>query len=705
METSEILDAARVGFAGLDVSPVIQESALSNLQSWLTDSRFDAYQSQILAQIEEERWSTLVDSFYRTLPFGTGGRRGTVGIGPNRFNPWTLATSIQGHATWLRAQLGDQPLSVVIGYDVRRFDDLGGNLVAHATTPVRGITSRHFAEIATEVYAAHDITVYLPPAGSILSTPELSFAVRALHADAGLVISASHNPPDDNGSKLYHGHGGQMVPPYDGEVAALIEAVETTERMSMDRAQANGLVRVIPTEVHSEYIAANLAVSRHPEARSTHVVFTPLHGTADTTVADVLSAAGFSLTMEPSQADHDGSFPTVPFRVPNPERAETLERAIATADKVGAGLVMGCDPDADRLGVAVKGQHGWQTLNGNEIAALVCHAALQTHPNSQPLVIKTEVTSSLVSRIAESHGATVVEHLLVGFKYIGEALFMLERKGKFLHIEGNPDCLAAGVEESHGVLVTPEVRDKDAAGGALLLAELASVEQQQNRTLIDTLNDLMNTHGAVYNLLLSTVMKGAQGRSRIEAVQQSFRVHPPEKIAEIPVVQFTDHQQTDGVFGPFRSDTDKASRDVLVWHLEGNIRVILRPSGTEPKSKVYVEVSGTPGAELQAEQQRIKHQARQIGQSFIQEMLNRVNITLPDWALEISDLVSIEDKEAWANEVIPALQQRIEEDPESAQQWFVTQLNAERRAMLRPGVEAMARMSGIDCTALLACFD
>jgi phosphoglucomutase len=677
----------------------------SPVQAWLTDSRFDAYRSQILAQIEEERWSTLVDSFYRTLPFGTGGRRGTVGIGPNRFNPWTLATSIQGHAAWLRTQLGDQPLSVVIGYDVRRFDDLSRNLVAHATTPVRGITSRHFAEIATEVYAAHDITVYLPPAGSILSTPELSFAVRALKADAGLVISASHNPPDDNGSKFYHGHGGQMVPPFDGEVTDFIKAVETTERMSMDRAQANGLVREIPEEIHGEYIAANLAVSRHPNARSTHIVFTPLHGTADTTVADVLDAAGFPLTIEPSQADHDGSFPNVPFRVPNPERPETLERAIATADEVGASLVMGCDPDADRLGVAVKGEQEWQTLNGNEIAALVCHAALQSHPNSQPLIIKTEVTSSLVSRIAESHGATVVDHLLVGFKYIGEALFMLERKGRFLHIEGDPDCLAAGVEESHGVLVTPEVRDKDAAGGALLLAELASVEQQQNRTLIDTLNDLMNAHGAVYNLLLSTVMKGAQGRARIEAVQQSFRTNPPTSIAGIAVTTFNDHQQIDGVFGPFRSDTDKASRDVLVWHLEGGSRLILRPSGTEPKSKVYVEVSGTPGVALKPEQHRLRNLARHIGHSFIQEMLNRVEVHLPDWALEISDLVSIEDKQKWANELVPDLQLRLQNDPESARQWFATQINTEHRAMLRPGIEAMARIESTDCAALLSCFD
>ena len=705
METSEILDSARVGFAGLDVSPVVQESALSNIQTWLTDSRFDAYRSQILAQIEEGLWGTLVDSFYRTLPFGTGGRRGTVGIGPNRFNPWTLATSIQGHAAWLRTQLGDQQLSVVIGYDVRRFDDLGGNLVPHATTPVRGITSRHFAEIATEVYAAHDITVYLPPADEILSTPELSFAVRALNADAGLVISASHNPPDDNGSKFYHGHGGQMVPPFDGEVADFIAAVETTERMSMDRAQANGLVRVIPAEVHTEYIAANLAVSRHPDARSTHIVFTPLHGTADTTVADVLDAAGFPLTIEPSQADHDGSFPNVPFRVPNPERPETLERAIATADEVGASVVMGCDPDADRLGVAVKGTDGWQTLNGNEIAALVCHAALQSHPNSQPLIIKTEVTSSLVSRIAESHGSTVVDHLLVGFKYIGEALFMLERKGKFLHVEGDPECLAAGVEESHGVLVTPEIRDKDAAGGALLLAELASVEQRQDRTLIDTLNDLMNTHGAVYNLLLSTVMKGAQGRARIEAVQQSFRSNPPTNIAGVTVTSFTDHQQLDGVFGPFRSDTDKASRDVLVWHLEGGIRVILRPSGTEPKSKVYVEVSGTPGASLQEEQNRLLNLAQHIGRSFIQEMLRRVDIHLPDWALEISDLVSIEDKEAWANRVIPGLQERLQDDPETAKQWFTNQIKTEHRAMLRPGIEAMARIEGVDCSELLSCFD
>lgn len=691
METVDILDAARVGFAGLTAPPSAQESAIEHMAVWLEDVRFATYRSQIIALVERKRFRSLLDGFYRTLPFGTGGRRGQVGIGPNRFNSWTLTTSISGHAAWLRETQGDGPISVVIGYDVRRFDNLRGDLENDVLTPVDGLTSRNFAEIAAEVYAAHEITVHMPQPDAVLSTPELSFAVRELDAQGGLVISASHNHPDDNGIKFYHDHGGQFVPPYDHELALHIANIDRIERMSMDRASANGLVRIIPPEVHQRYIEANLAIGRKSSLRGIGIVFTPLHGTADSTVGDVLRAAGFPLTLEASQASLDGSFPTVPFRAPNPEHASTLERAISTANEVGAGLVMGCDPDADRLGLAVLHNGEWVTLNGNEIAALVCHAALIDHRHPEPLVIKTEVTSSLVSRVSEALGARVVDHLLVGFKYIGEALFLLERKGRFGTIEGDLDCFAAGVEESHGVLLTSAVRDKDAAGGALVLAELAAEQALQDRTLVDALNDLMTAHGAVHNRLSSLAMTGATGRAQMDAAMASLRADPPQIIGDRTVIEMEDRQNEAGVFGAIRSATDAASRNVLVFHLEGHARVIIRPSGTEPRCKMYVETIADVGGDLALLRRRLAVEAHGLARSFSLLVLDRIGIDLPPWAMDISDLVSVEERVRWCDEVIPGLRERCKESPQAAVEWLKGELDADQRVHLRSGIEALAR--------------
>jgi len=495
-----------------------------------------------------------------------------------------------------------------------------------------------------------------------------------------------------------------MVPPYDQQLAEHIAEVDRVERMSLDRALANGLVREIPPEVHQRYIEANLKLSRCPSARQMPVVFTPLHGTADTTVGEVLVAAGFPVTLEPTQISHDGAFPTVPFHAPNPERPATLEIAIATAEREGAGLVMGCDPDADRLGVAVKHHEQWFTLNGNEIAALVCFAALKDHPHPEPLILKTEVTSTLVTRIAEAHGARIVDHLLVGFKYIGEALFLLERKGRYGDVEGDIECFAAGVEESHGVLVTPEVRDKDAAGGALMLSELAAVEARDDRTLIDTLNTLMTQHGAVHNQLSSLAMTGAAGRAQIEAVMASFRENPPDVIGDWAVLNFADRQDENEVFGPVCSDTDKASRNVLVFTLEKGARLTLRPSGTEPRCKIYVETSAKVGGDVQLLTRRLTVEARALSRAFTQTMLHRIGIHLPDWALEISDLVSIEERVQWADELLPALIEQLETNREGAEVWLKARLDADHRALLRPGIEAMARGQGDLGTELLPYF-
>ncbi|NOY26825.1 MAG: phospho-sugar mutase, partial [Oligoflexia bacterium] len=554
------LAQARAGFASIDVPDAARTAALDNLDRWLSDPTFVAYCPQIAALIQAARWETLLDSFYQILPFGTGGRRGSVGVGPNRFNPWTLGASVQGHAAWMRRTMGDGPLSVVVTYDIREFQDTRKQLFAEAANPVMGMTSRAFAEIAAEVYAAADITIHMPPKGAWLSTPELSFAIRHLGADAGLMISASHNPPDDNGGKFYNAQGGQEVPPRDQEMAQEVDNVGHIERMSLDRARAAGLVQDVGPDVHEAYVLTNLACGLTPHARAARIVFTALHGLGRQTVAQVLTRAGFDLQIEPTQSTYDGGFPNVPFRAPNPELPRSMDAACKYADQVDADIVMSCDPDADRLGLMVRhpanGAGAWRFFSGNEIAALACQYIVAAGGRPNPLVIQTEVTSSLLTRTARAGGARVISHLLVGFKYIGDALHHLETDGEFAGVRARLGDFALGAEESHGLLITPAIRDKDAAGAALLIAELASLEKARGRTLVDTLEDLWRRVGYVKNLLKSTVMLGAEGRARIATVMDHFRLHPPTEIGGRAVTAFRDRQDPTGIFGPHKSATD-----------------------------------------------------------------------------------------------------------------------------------------------------
>jgi len=709
------LAAARAGFSDLSVPQAAREAALANLERWLQDPVFAAYRSQVLALVEGRRWEVLLDSFYQVLPFGTGGRRGSVGVGPNRFNPWTLGASVQGHAAWMRRVMGERPLSVVITYDVRVFRDVRGQLAPEAANPVLGMSSRAFAEIAAEVYAAAGITVHMPPVGAYLSTPELSFAIRHIGADAGLMISASHNPPDDNGGKFYNAQGGQEVPPRDEEMAREVEGVGHIDRMSLDRARSSGLVEEVGPEVHEAYLQTNLGCSLDPQARSVRIVFTGLQGLGRLTVYEILQRAGFTVELEPTQAELDGSFAAVPFRAPNPEVPRSMAAATAHADRVGADIVMACDPDADRLGLMVRhpaqGAGSWRFFSGNEIAALATGYIVAQGGRPHPLVIQTEVTSALVARAARAGGARVIDHLLVGFKYIGDALHQLETQGEFAGVRARLEDFALGAEESHGLLVTPAMRDKDAGGGALLLAELASQEKDRGRTLVDTLEELWRKVGYVKNLLRSTVMQGAEGTVRIAATLEALRRNSPRQIAGLAVTAFHDRQDPSGVFGPILSDTDRASRNVLVWQLGEDARVILRPSGTEPKSKVYVEVAGRRGADLATEQPRVDAEAQRLADAFVQLMLSTVGLKVPEWALRINDLVAVEHKLDFAEQVLPALCQRLDqgEEIEVTGHWLdarIARYGRDARQLVAPAVRAWVRQERpASASALLGLFE
>jgi phosphoglucomutase/phosphomannomutase len=596
----DLLEAARAGIERVAVPEDVRRAAFTNLQRWWTEPPFEPYREAIAHLLEHSRFDEIVDAFRQVLPFGTGGRRGPVGVGPNRINPWTVSACAQGHVRWLRRR--GRPSSVVVAYDVRRFPDLRG-LYGDVASPIRVLSSRDLAELAARVYAANGVTCHLlpPDADYLLSTPELSFTVRELGADGGLNVSASHNPPDDNGVKVYDRRGAQLVPPFDEELLDEVAAVGDAALVSLDEGVKRGLVVALPRALHERFIDTNAALAP-AGPRAISVLYTPLHGTG--IVHEVLRRAGFACRLHEPQAAPDGRFPTVPDGVANPEMPQAMAHALAAAGD--AELVFGTDPDADRIGAEVKHHGEWVHLGGNDIAALVAHAAVARDAGGRrPLVIITEVTSVLVSRIAVAGGAVVVDDLLVGFKYVAEVLRALEEEGRYGDIRASDVTFVAGAEESHGVLVTDRIRDKDAAGGALYLAALAAAERERGRTLVDLLEELRFRHGYVRTAQLSVSYPGATGQEKLSELLQGMRAAPPEELAGRRVISFTDHRNELGRYGRTRSHSDRAARNVLVLRLAGGVhddglRVILRPSGTEPKLKVYVEVQGAAGLEAHA---------------------------------------------------------------------------------------------------------
>lgn len=717
-DATDPLAAVQTAFASLSVREETRVQALTHLRRWFTESSFAPYQPMIRALIAGKRWDLLLDSFYQVLPFGTGGRRGPVGIGPNRYNPWTLGASVQGHATWLRGRVqaadpardfGARPLHIVVAYDVRRYLDAGGTYAGiDASNACMGLSSRDFAELACGVYAANGVHTTILPRESttFVSTPELSFAIRFLGADGGLNISASHNPPDDNGGKFYNALGGQEVPPNDETMA---NEVDRVGEVSMTPFEAAGsFVHAYTPDIHDAYIAVNQgpSYSRAPatDRAALHVVFTALHGTGDTTVVEVLRAAGYRVTLEPTQASHDGAFPNVPFRAPNPEVRPSMAVAVKLAEELGADLVMACDPDADRIGLWARETigGGFRFFSGNEIGVLCAeHIGRNQSGGAERIVMKTEVTTDLVRRVAENWGYRSVNHLMVGFKYIGDGIHQLEASGRFAGLQGKLEDFALGVEESHGVLVTTAMRDKDAAGAARLLAEMAVDEAAGRfsdgvpRTLYGALRAIWERHGYVQNELVSTVMRGAAGKATIDRIQASIRANPPTTIGGLEVTSFADRADPAGPLGVIKSGTDAASRDVLVFQFGERARILLRPSGTEPKNKIYVEFCGEPGEPVDDAIPRVTAAAKALARAFTQVMLARVDIQLPDWALLVSDLVAIEQKRDFAETFVPGLVLLLN-DP-GLQTWIDQNLRAygkDGRGLVRDALAAWANGQG-----------
>lgn len=684
-----------VGFAGLDVPAQLRTDALEQLTTWLEGASFAPYRPQLTRLIERKQWGCLLDSFYRMIPFGTGGRRGPVGIGINRINPYTVATAVQGHVEYLRRRHGDAPLSVVVAFDCRIFKDLRGQYDPSLPNPLIGMRSRDFARLAVEVYAANGITVWTVPGDDLLlSTPELSFAIRHLGASGGLNISASHNHPDDNGTKFYTEYGGQPVAPHDEEMADAVGAVQQVRQIPFEEAVRHNLVRWWGPAEHEAYLEASLARSSERDARDAFIVYSPLNGTGRRTVHDLLVKAGFRVALVSSQTDYDGEFPNVRYRIPNPELPAALDAAACEARRVGADAAFATDPDADRLGVVIPLPQGDRFLTGNEIAALLTASIIEGRASRRqmpphPFVVKTCVTTELMTAVAQAHGVAMIGDLPVGFKFVGEVLDVVDRTGCYGDTTATLDDFLCAAEESHGVLITPEIRDKDAAGGALLLAEYIARLKRNGRTLHDELDRLYDRYGYVTQGAYSLIMEGVTGLQRIEAMMTSLRQNQPVVLAGCGLKRVVDYWD-ERVYGPIKCDTDRASRNIMALHFDRALKVTVRPSGTEPKLKMYVEAGGLDSVESRS---AIDRRVAEATLQTVEYLLDTIGVRLPREALALSQLVSVENRSDFAQRFLPELRARLDDGTSAStlDGWIDARLAAygkDSRFLVAPGMRA-----------------
>ncbi len=570
----------------------VSSSAAQAICRWLEEPPYRAYLASLKAEIDQARWKELDEAFYTVIEFGTGGRRGRMyPVGTNVLNARTLGESARGLADYVRSAKGQAAsLSCVIAYDTRH-------------------NSREFAEICARVLVAAEFQVYLLDAPR--STPLLSFAVRELKCDAGIMITASHNQPADNGFKCYDAHGNQVVPPDDGGIIDCVKASSDREIPEADFAASvqAGKIRLVGAEIDRGYLTAvvSQSVSR---ARDISIVFTPLHGVGETSVAAALKADGFSrVKMLAAQSTLDGDFPNVPGHVSNPEIPRVLDAAIAEARSMGADLVLASDPDADRIGVGVplgRDSSGeWVTLNGNQIGALLAAFVIketqaQGKLRSDHYLVTTLVTGQMSKAIARREGVRVVDNLLVGFKWIGKAID-----------ENGPAGFLFGFEESHGYLKGDHVRDKDAAVAGMLFAELVATLKDRKQTVLEYLDGLYTDVGHFAERQLNKVFEGRTGQDKIKALMKAFREVPPLSIGGLSVLEVKDYQdhqirRADGSIELMPEPTS----DLLIFELASEgCRFAVRPSGTEPKMKLYLfSRSDTSGGNDPARLEAVKTQ-------------------------------------------------------------------------------------------------
>lgn len=546
------------------------ETIDAKIQQWLGPDYDEETNAAVRALLDTASEQELVDAFYKDLEFGTGGLRGIMGVGSNRINKYTIGKATQGFANYLKKQYPNQTLKIAVSYDSRKGSEDFGRLVA-------------------DVFSANGVQIYLFDA--LRPTPMLSFAIRLYGCQGGVMLTASHNPKEYNGYKAYGADGGQLVAPHDKEVMNEVNAVEQVSDILFGPRSSK--IFEVGTELDKLYIDANKGLRLSPvEVNRQHdikIVYSPIHGTGGTIVPAMLREWGFTnVHVVQEQLLPDGDFPTVEY--PNPEEPEAMAMATAYGDRIGAELVIATDPDADRVGVAVRDKRGELVLlNGNQIGSLLMYYVLTATKEKEALdndvyVVKTIVTSDMMREIAYSFGVECYE-TLTGFKYIGEIITKLEGHSRYL----------VGGEESYGFLVGSLVRDKDAVNACAFIAEMAAYFKTRGRTLFDALMELYEKFGCYQERLVSITKKGKSGAEEIAEMMTALRINPPASLGGIRLREVRDYAT--GVATDMDSLTktllDLPKSDVLQFiSVEGDV-ISVRPSGTEPKVKFYSSVRGT----------------------------------------------------------------------------------------------------------------
>ena len=644
-------------------------TAAQRLRQWVSGKIPLAHETTLLQHLHERHVPLLFDAFWQLLPFGTGGRRGRVGYGSNRLNHATIAMTIQGHCRHLRRTFPDRELTVVVANDVRIFKDIGGVYTfLGADHPLLGTSSRSLAKLACQIYAGNGIVAHLaePESDSaVLTTPELSFLINRLQAAGGVNISASHNPPDDNGVKVYDEFGSQPIAPHDQHlIDAMADAIDV-RTMEFGEAIEAGLIRGIPPDLHAAYIDTYVKIygNLYPPAPDVPFVFTPLCGCGMSTVGQVLTRLQFPFLVPPEQ-EADGTFAVIPFKAPNPEVESATIPARQFADENGCGAVLSSDPDADRVGLEAKLADGsWYHFDGNQISAILCYLLMldPLGPRRKGLVITTTVTTKLLRKIVEeSPGSMIVDDLLVGFKYIANVLKSLGRTGRYEEVACAPGDLVMAAEESHGIMMVPTILDKDATPAGIYLAGLYQRLHGEGRTLLDYYVGILDRFGEYDTVNRSIVMSGAEGIARTAGLMQSLRQSPPESLGGQKVSRIVDYWNEQR-FGKFVSFSDQLPRNIVQYFTDSFI-ITIRPSGTEPKLKFYCQLLPSPDRPRSNGNQLLqgaRTNAEQIARRIYGELLGRINLSLSEAALSLPDIVDFDRKHEFDHHTAPRLRQML----------------------------------------------
>lgn len=548
------------------------KSVTAKAQTWLGEGYDEETKAEVRKMLENEDKTDLVECFYKDLEFGTGGLRGIMGVGSNRMNIYTVGSATQGLANYLKDAFADlKQISVVVGHDVRN-------------------NSRKFAEIVANIFSANGIKVYLFEGSR--PTPEMSYAIRLLGCQSGVIITASHNPKEYNGYKAYWNDGAQMVAPHDTNTIDYVNKIKSVTEVKFEGNPE--LIQIVGEDIDSQYIAEIKKLSLSPDVIAKYhdlkIVYTPIHGTGKYLIPRSLENFGFTnIIRVPEQELQSGDFPTVDS--PNPENASAMAMAIAKAKEVDADIVMASDPDADRIGVVIKNTKGeYELVNGNQIVMIFLYYLMARNKELGKLtgneyIVKTIVTTDTIKSIAEKQNIKLYD-VFTGFKWI--ATVMRENEGKARYLGGG--------EESYGFLAEDFVRDKDSVSAISLMAEIAAWAKDKGLDMNKMLIDIYMTYGYSKEKGVSLVRKGKSGAEEIQALMKQFRENPPKSIAGSPVVtvkDFASLEQKDVVTGTVTKLVMPATSNVLQYYTEDGTKISIRPSGTEPKIKFYIEVHGT----------------------------------------------------------------------------------------------------------------